>query len=154
MGQINWSRVVLGGFVAGLVMNVSEFIMTVPVLGPRMQAELTSHSLPPMGGGVMTFYIVMAFLVGTLTVWLYAAIRPRYGPGPKTATCAGLTVWFLGMLRSRLGLATLGIFSTGLTATVVVWGLVEMTLAALAGAWLYREQEAPASPAETYAKVH
>ena len=139
MGQINWSRVLLGGFVAGLVMNVSEFIMTVPVLGTRMQAELTNHNLPPMGGGVMTFYIVMAFLVGTLTVWLYAAIRPRYGPGPKTATCAGLTVWFLGALRSRLGLATLGVFSTGLMAFAVLWALVEMTLASLAGAWLYKE---------------
>lgn len=138
MRQINLSRVVLGGFVAGLVMNVSEFIMG-PVFGTQMQAELANHNLPPMGGGAITFYIVMAFLVGTLTVWLYAAIRPRYGPGPKTAIRAGLTVWFLGALRSRLGYATLGVFSTGLMASAIVWGLVEMTLASLAGAWLYRE---------------
>jgi hypothetical protein len=29
-------------------------------------------------------YIVMDFVVGILTVWLYAAIRPRYGPGPSS----------------------------------------------------------------------
>jgi hypothetical protein len=127
MGQINWSRVVLGGLIAGLVMNVSEFIMTVPALGTQM------------GASVATYYTVMAFVVGTLTVWLYAAIRPRYGPGPKTAICAGLTVWFLGPLRSRLALAIMGVFSTRLMAFAVVWGLVEMSVAALAGAWFYRE---------------
>jgi hypothetical protein len=84
MGQINWPRVVLGGLVAALVMNVSQAIMTQPVLGTQMAAELTKHNLPPMGGGAMTFYIVMDFVVGILTVWLYAAIRPRYGPGPST----------------------------------------------------------------------
>ena len=26
-------------------------------------------------------------------MWLYAAIRPRYGPGPKTAALAGLALW-------------------------------------------------------------
>ena len=32
-----------GGFVAELVMNVSQFIMTVPVLGTQMQAELSKR---------------------------------------------------------------------------------------------------------------
>jgi hypothetical protein len=81
----------------------------------------------------------MDFIVGILTVWLYAAIRPRYGPGPKTAIYAGLTVWFLAYLRSRLGLVALGVFSTGLMAFAVLWAFVEMILASLAGAWLYKE---------------
>ncbi|HSE60477.1 MAG TPA: hypothetical protein VLA99_17380 [Nitrospiraceae bacterium] len=29
-------------------------------------------------------------------LWLYAAIRPRFGAGPKTALYAGLGVWVLG----------------------------------------------------------
>jgi hypothetical protein len=29
------------------------------------------------------------FLIGIFAIWLYAAIRPRHGPGPKTAVCAG-----------------------------------------------------------------
>jgi hypothetical protein len=139
VGKINWSRVTLGGIVAGLVMNVSQFILTVPVLGTQMQAELRKRTLPPMGGRAMTFYIIMDFIVGILTVWLYAAIRPRYGPGPKTAIYAGLAVWFLAYLRSRLGLVALGVFSTGLMAFAVLWAFVEMILASLAGAWLYRE---------------
>jgi hypothetical protein len=139
MGQINWLRVVLGGLVAALVMNVSQAIMTQPVLGTQMAAELTKHNLPPMGGGAMTFYIVMDFVVGILTVWLYAAIRPRYGPGPKTAIYAGLAVWFLAYFRSRSSLVVLGVYSTGVMAVAIVWGLVETIVASLAGAWLYRE---------------
>jgi hypothetical protein len=87
----------------------------------------------------MTFYIIMDFIVGILTVWLYAAIRPRYGPGPKTAIYAGLTVWFLAYVRSRLGWVAMGVFSTGLMAFAVLWAFVEMILASLAGAWLYKE---------------
>jgi hypothetical protein len=37
-------------------------------------------------------------------MWLYAAIRPRYGPGPKTAAVAGFALWFIGsglMLSGR-----------------------------------------------------
>lgn len=139
MGQVNWSRVILGGLVAGLVMNVSQFIMTVPVLGTQMQAELSKRTLPPMGGRAMTFYIIMDFIVGILTVWLYAAIRPRYGPGPKTAIYAGLIVWFLAYVRSRLGMVAMGVFSTGLMALAVLWAFVEMILASLVGAWLYKE---------------
>jgi hypothetical protein len=140
MGRINWSRVVLGGLAAGVVMNLSEFIMTVPVLGRQMAAELTTRNLPPMGGRVTTFYIVMAFVVGILTVWLYAAIRPRFGRGPKTAIYAGLAVWFLAFFRSRLGLVAIGVFSIRLMTLAAIWGLAEMILASLAGAWLYREQ--------------
>jgi hypothetical protein len=120
-------------------MNVSQFIMTGPVLGTWMQRELTERNLPPLGGDAITFYIVMDFIVGILTVWLYASIRPRYGPGPKTAIYSGLTVWFLTYLRSRLSWVAMGVFSTGLMTFAVLWALVEMTLASLAGARLYKE---------------
>jgi hypothetical protein len=38
-------------------------------------------------------FVLWGFLVGIFAVWLYAAIRPRYGDGPKTALCAGAVVW-------------------------------------------------------------
>jgi hypothetical protein len=33
----------------------------------------------------------------------------------------------------------MGVFSTGLMALAVLWAFVEMILASLAGAWLYKE---------------
>ena len=43
-------------------------------------------------------FLAWGFLVGIFAVWLYAAIRPRYGAGPKTALCAGAAVWGIGYL--------------------------------------------------------
>src|SRR5437667_4515115 len=40
-------------------------------------------------------FVIGGFVLGVLLVWLYAAIRPRFGPGPKTSLIAGLVLWFL-----------------------------------------------------------
>jgi hypothetical protein len=47
---------------------------------------------------------------GILMVWLYVAIRPRYGAGPKTAALAGLAAWAIGTLLPNAGLWTAGVF--------------------------------------------
>src|ERR1022692_4260888 len=38
---------------------------------------------------------VWGFAAGIIAVWLYAAMRPRFGPGPRTAIRAGAAVWLL-----------------------------------------------------------
>jgi hypothetical protein len=52
---------------------------------------------------------------------------------------ASHSVWFLAYLRSRFGFVAVGVFPTGLMAFAVLWAFVEMMLASLAGAWLYKE---------------
>jgi hypothetical protein len=42
--------------------------------------------------------IGITFVLGILAVWTYAAIRPRFNAGPKTALCAGLAVWAMSYL--------------------------------------------------------
>jgi hypothetical protein len=78
-------------------------------------------------------------LLGIATVWLYAAIRPRFGPGAGTAAIAGLAVWFFAYLYGGLGQELLGFFPAGLTMVTLLWGLVEIVLGAVAGGWVYRE---------------
>lgn len=139
MGQINWARVIMGGLLAGLVMNISETILNVPIVGPQMEAQLKAMNLPPIGGSAIGVFVLVTFLAGIVTVWLYAAIRPRYGAGPKTAACAGLAVWALYYFFPGLGFNAMGIFPTGLIIIGFIWSLVEMVIAAIAGAWLYQE---------------
>jgi hypothetical protein len=83
----------------------------------------------------------VTFVLGIASVWLYAAIRPRYGAGPKTAVCAGLAVWILAHLWSGvyLGAGFAGLVTPRLAFLPVAWGLFEAPLGTLAGAWLYRE---------------
>jgi len=148
MSTINMSRVILGGLVAGLLINVSEFVLNVIVLDAQWRETMASLNRPMLEsvGAIVTFNIA-GFIYGIFTVWLYAAIRPRYGAGVQTALCAGSAVWFIGFVMALVGPAVMDLFPMRLIAISLVWGLAEMLIAAVAGAKMYREEEAPAGVA-------
>src|SRR5438046_5370536 len=72
MGRINWSRVVLGGLVAGVVVNVLEgalgFLM-------HSQWEEAMKTMKPPSGAVMAAHLFWSFVIGIAAIWLYAAAR-------------------------------------------------------------------------------
>jgi hypothetical protein len=139
MGRINMARVVLGGLLAGLVINVGEFLLNGVLLAEELNAAIQRMNLPAVAGGTIGVFVVMGFLLGIAAVWLYAAIRPRYGAGPKTALCAGAAVWFLAYAYPSVGMTAMGMFPASLTAMGLVWGLGELLVATVAGAWAYQE---------------
>jgi hypothetical protein len=142
MGTINMGRVILGGLLAGLVFNLGETVFNLFLFGEQMEAAMQRLGLPMPGGGAIAVFVVMGFVGGIALVWIYAGIRPRFGPGPKTATFAGLTVWLLAYLFPTVGYTVQGIIPAGLATIGAVWGLVELMIAAQAGCWLYREEAA------------
>lgn len=144
MGTINMGRVILGGLLAGLVFNLGETVFNLFLFGDQMEAAMQRLGLPMPGGGAIAVFVVMGFVGGIATVWIYAAIRPRFGPGPRTATFAGLTVWLLAYLFPTVGYVVQGMLPARLATIGAVWGLVELLIAAQAGGWLYREEGAPA----------
>lgn len=139
MGGINLGRVIGGGIVAGIVYNVGEAILNMVVLAAEMEAFQKRFSLPPVGGDFIMKATIFMFVVGILNVFLYAAIRPRFGAGVKTAVYAGLLVWALSFLYATLFNVWLGLFPMAPAALGVGWELVEAVLASIAGAWVYRE---------------
>ena len=141
MGKINWTRVILGGLVAGVIINIFEYVLNGVVLAKDMEAAISALGRH-MGGGALAMFIAWGFLVGIFAVWLYAAIRPRYGAGPKTAACAGAAVWGLGYLLASVTPVALHLFPRHLMAIGLAVGLVEVIAGTLAGAWLYREETA------------
>jgi hypothetical protein len=144
MGGINFGRVVLGGLLSGLVINISEFLLNGVVFAQDIDAAMRRLNLPPVGGNAIAIFVIFGFVLGIAAIWFYAAIRPRFGPGVKTALCAGSAVWFFAYLYPNIGQAVLGFFPVGLITISVVWGLVEILLATTAGAWLYTEVRQPA----------
>ena len=92
-----------------------------------------------MGGGQLAMFTVWGFLVGIFAVWLYAAIRPRYGAGPKTALCAGAAVWGLGYLLASVTPIALHLFPRPIMVIGLAVGVVEVLVGTLAGAWFYKE---------------
>lgn len=143
MGKINWIRVILGGLLAGLIINVIDFLVNTLFLKERWAAAMQAIGRPAATSiPQMIAFLVVGFLLGIMMIWLYAAIRPRYGAGVKTALCAGTAVWVLACLLPTLTPMILHIFPRRLMAIGAVVGLVELVLGAVAGAWLYKEQSA------------
>src|SRR5262245_53956131 len=142
MGQMNLKRVIGGGLAAGFVMNASEAALHGGVLGADATAQLKKFGLSETPAAwQLPALILMTFVLGIASVWLYAAIRPRFGPGAKTALVAGLAVWVIAHLWSGvyLGAGMTGLISARLAWLPVAWGLVEAPLGTLVGAWIYKE---------------
>lgn len=147
MSSINWGRVILGGLLAGMVINVFEFFLNGVVLAKDWEAAMAALGRPPIAGSQIAVFFVWSFilwgfLIGIFAVWLYAAIRPRYGAGPKTAICVGSFVWGLGYLLTSVTPFLLNLYPRRIFAVGLTVGLVEVLLATLVGARLYREPNA------------
>jgi len=142
MARVNLGKVLVGGLIAGVVINISEFVLNMMVIGDASRAAMQQLGLPDEpGGAAMTLYIVLGFVLGILAVWLYAAIRPRYGPGPRTALLAGAAAWALFYGLCSITYLAAGMWPTGLIVIGLLWGFVEMAVATTIGAKLYTEAE-------------
>lgn len=141
MAKINVGRVLLGGLVAGVVLNIGEAVLNGVVLAETMKADFDRLHLTDPGSPFIAKAVTITFLLGIVLVYLYAAIRPRFGPGAKTAICAGLLAWFFIYLYAGYINEAMGIVSPKPFMIALVWGLVEYPLGAAVGAALYKEAE-------------
>ena len=140
MGKINLQRVFLGGLLAGVVLNVVDFLLYGVVLKDDYAAAMRALGKSgEMTTNIILWFVFLDFLFGIFLVWLYAAIRPRYGAGAKTAVWAGLAMWVLFGLLHALSEAPMGIFPQRLWVIGTLVALVEYPLAALVGGWAYKE---------------
>ena len=139
MKGINFGRVILGGLVAGIVNNILEYVVNDVIL--KADHETTMRALGktvPTGGSVIASWTIMGFVFSIALVWLYAAIRPRYGSGAATAVRAGVAFWFFSSVFFAIIACNLTIFP--FSPLQLVLELIVAVLTALVGAWLYREE--------------
>jgi hypothetical protein len=146
MGRINVGRVILGGVVAAVVIDASEIVGQF-LFQAQAEEVMANLGLAPPTPWVIGIFVVVGFVMGISLVWLYAAVRPRYGAGPKTAIMVALFFWLVAYFLPLLGDNLMGIMPTGMMIAGASWGLVELCVASLAGAWIYKEDEAPAAGA-------
>ena len=139
MGNINMGRVLVGGLLAGLVLNIGEFLLNDFVLGTQMKEFMTRHNFADPGTNFMIVAVGLTFVLGIVIVLGYACIRPRLGAGLKTAIIAGLFAWFGVYFYCGIINGVLFGIPMNTMALVIVWGVVQYAVAAVAGAWLYKE---------------
>jgi hypothetical protein len=140
MGKINWGRVLLGGIVAGLVFDALEFGANFLSISTRFMEEhgRLVHDYQPSGGQFAVF-LLWGFVIGLVSIWCYAAVRPRLGPGPKTALIVAVMLWVLWALWMHLAMWAFGFFSLHLMLLYSGKLLVEQIITTMLGAWLYKE---------------
>ena len=140
MGKINLQKVVIGGLIAGVVLNVVDFLVFSVVLKDQMAAAMTAiGKAPAPSGGQIAWFVFLDFLAGIFLVWLYAAVRPRMGAGPATAAKAGVAAWFLGNALVTAFMWPMAIMPHSFMLTTMVIALIEWPLAAVIGAKFYTE---------------
>jgi len=140
--KMNMGKVLLGGIVAGIVMLAIDFVTNTYLLGPRYVAEMEAFkpgsSAAMMAGNAKFVYPLLDLILGIVLVWIYAAIRPRFGPGPRTAFYAAAAVWIVSMI-SYYGYLQMGMMSAGLWWEFGIVGLIALTIATMIGARIYTE---------------
>jgi len=140
MGKINWGRIILGGLLAGVVLNAFDYVYYGVVMKNDMAAAMQALGKQPQAiDALVPWFIFLDFIYGIGVLWVYAAIRPRFGAGPKTGVIAGVAVWFFITLLHALGEAPMGLYPQRMYVTHTIVALVQYAVAAPIGAYLYKE---------------
>ena len=141
--RMNVSKVVVGGIIAGIVMVLIDFVINTYLLGPQYMTEMDAFkpgsSAAMMAGNAKFVYPLLDIILGIVLVWLYAAIRPRFGPGPRTAFLAAAVLWIVSCI-AYYGYLQMGMMSSGLWWEFSIAGLVALTISAMVGARFYAEE--------------
>lgn len=139
MAGINGKKVVIAGLAAGLFMNVVDIGSN----GFLLQAQWTA-AMERLGLGTdmttvgLVSLIAVDFLLGILLAFLYAAIRPRFGAGPRTGLIAGMIVWVEALLI-YVTLSGTGVYTWSLVAVSMAFSLIAVLGGGYVAARLYSE---------------
>jgi hypothetical protein len=143
MKRINIGRVILGGFVAAIVISVVAGYLPGVILDTDLQAwhrSLGSLYTPPDQPVQILLFSLISLVFGITGVWIYAAVRPRYSAGISAALLAGFVLWLSGWFPAALGHIALGDYPQyRLTIVPCACGFIGALLATLAGAAIYKE---------------
>lgn len=141
MAGINGKKVLIAGAASGVAMVVVDMLTNGLLLSSYWDAAMARLSLPPFSeGGLGDLAVLLAtdIVYGILIAFLYAAIRPRFGPGVRTALIASVLVWLPGLLL-MVGMSSMGMFEWSF---ILLGGVASLVVALVGGyiaGWLYSE---------------
>ena len=129
---MNRNRIIISGLAAGV------FILGMNMLSPEYAvghvANLTADNNP------LSFHVVRSFALGFVSMLLYAILAKARGHGNETALTTGLLVFMIGVLFPPYALGSNGRIPDQALLIYIVWNVIGIPLATLAGAQFYREQ--------------
>ena len=138
---INTGKVISGGLLTGVVYNAFDMLWNFTVLqadGLAMAPRLNLNPAVVTDFSYQIPWIVVDFVLGLLTIFIYAGFRPRFGPGPQTAVIAGFMLW-VAITSLFCGFASMGVFTEAMAIKASLLAIVNVVVGSIAGAWVYKE---------------
>jgi hypothetical protein len=139
MNKINVGRLLFAGLVTLVAFIVLEIVVEVVIFRAIFVSgkwSLPQYSPPRWGIANQVLNISIALVNSIMMMWLYAALRPMFGVGPKTALIASgfayAFIFFLG-----INFANLGFYPFEPALVELFAELIELPLALLVGAYIY-----------------
>lgn len=126
-------RTFLAASIIGLIIVVGEAVLNGVVLADEWTEMNTSLGIGPPTVTTSAAALLKLYALGFVVLWLYWTMRPRFGAGRKTALIAGGFVAFMIWVWALLGLWLGGYVNLAIAGPTLIWGLIEVPLAALAG---------------------
>lgn len=136
MASIKGRGVAVAGVAAGALLVVSGTALARLIGLPDLAGAVDGHTPD------LFTPLLLRFGIGFVLVWVYVGFRPRFGAGSRAIVAATCAVWLAWSSALVAAAALFPILPPLTVALVVVWGLIELTLACMAGAALYRRHVA------------
>ncbi len=147
MNPINYGRVAVGAVLGWVIVAVLDAGVNGHLLMPWWQKVVAEGVGKPETRGAIALMMGKDALIAGLLATMYAAVRPRFGPGPRTAVLVGMVGWSLAYVPEFLDTAAWIRVPRSMAAISLVTGIVQCVGAALAAGKVYMES-APSSPPE------
>ena len=111
---INVGRALLGGLIAGLVRLIGGALVRGLIVFPLFLEELQRNH-PTMAAehkalSARVQLVMLNLLMGMATIYLYAAMRPRFASKLATIVAASTSAWLIASLNWGVT-AAMGLFS-------------------------------------------
>jgi hypothetical protein len=134
---IHVKNVLIGGFIAGMIINIIDTPNGALISGPAIIQFLIEHSITP-NPWVPAYFLPLHIVYGWMLVWVYAALIPMFGKTRKNAIYATLLIMIPTRLFS-LGFVVMGLLPFNLFLTLSATVIVGFIIGGLVGGWYYNK---------------
>lgn len=133
-----WTRFVVSSGVAGVIINVIEWVAHRVWLDARWNAAFAALGKTP---SFWSTFVVANFMVGVVSIWSYRWLAGVYGSTALTALKTALAMWIIFWIIPIAGLQPFNLFPNYLLASVIAVGLLDAAVGILPAITLYERMK-------------
>jgi hypothetical protein len=140
MNEIKINRLVVAGLITFFVFIGVEIVIE-SLIGPLFVGDFLARwhqklAIPDWNIMNKLLNVSIALFNTTFLIWLYAALRPMFGVGVKTALITSLFV-FVFVTSFTVNMVNLGAYDWQIAVLEEIYLLVELPVALIVGAHVY-----------------